>query len=153
MSDALISTDKSTWEHIGICRSYGARSSPMSCASCSVSAAGSTVSCPTSTAPLDPPDPTRLAGWATRLSRVSAGAAARLHSTPEGCMNDWSPSLTCFLITFEQATSSTVSVCAVEAVNAPCPRVPPMASLCTTVSTRSSSPAACSPLLRYVHCH
>lgn len=53
----------------------------------------------------------------------------------------------------EQATSSTASVCAVEAVNAPCPREPPMASQCTMVSTRSSSPAACSPPPRYVHLH
>lgn len=35
-----------------------------------------------------------------------------------------------------QATSSTASVCAAEAVNAPCPKVPPMANQCTTVSTR-----------------
>lgn len=62
---------KSTWEHTNICRSYGARSSQMWCASCSVFAAGSTVSCPTFTVLLDPPDQTRLVGWATRPSRVS----------------------------------------------------------------------------------
>ena len=66
------SADKSTWEHIGICRSYGARSSPMWCASCSVSAVGSTVSCPTFTVLLDPPDLTRPVGWATRPNRVSS---------------------------------------------------------------------------------
>lgn len=72
LPDCFFSSAKSTWEHIGICRSYGARSSPMWCASCSASVAGSTVSCPTSTALLDPPDLTRPVGWATRPSRVSA---------------------------------------------------------------------------------
>lgn len=67
----IFSADKSTWEHISICRSYGARSSPMWCASCCASAAGSTASCPASTALLDPPDLTRLAGWDTRPSKVS----------------------------------------------------------------------------------
>ena len=66
------SAAKSTWEHIGICRSYGAKSSPMWCAFCSVSAAGSTVSCPTFTVLLDPPDLTRPVGWATRPNRVSS---------------------------------------------------------------------------------
>lgn len=64
-------SDKSTWERIGICRSYGARSSPMWCASCSVSGAGSTANCPTSTVLPGPPDPTRPADWDTRPSRVS----------------------------------------------------------------------------------
>lgn len=65
------SSVKSTWEHIGICRSYGARSSPMWCAFCSEFGAGSTANCPTSTALHDPPDPTRPADWDTRPSRVS----------------------------------------------------------------------------------
>lgn len=43
----------------------------MWCASCSVSAAGSTANCPTSTVLPDPPDPTRPADWDTRPSRVS----------------------------------------------------------------------------------
>lgn len=36
-----------------------------------MSGAGSTANCPTSTVLLDPPDPTRPAGWDTRPSRVS----------------------------------------------------------------------------------
>lgn len=71
LPDYFSSSDKSTWEHIGICKSYGARSSPMWCASCSVSGAGSTANCPTSTVLHDLPDPTRPADWDTRPSRVS----------------------------------------------------------------------------------
>lgn len=67
----FLCSDKSTWEHIGICRSYGARSSPMWCASCSVSVAGSTVSCQTFTVLLDPPDLTRPEDWGIRPSKVS----------------------------------------------------------------------------------
>lgn len=145
------STDKSTWEHTDICRSYGARSSPMWCVSCSVSAAGSTVSCPTFTVLQDPPDLTRLVGWATRPSRVSPELVLYLTAK-----HVWSVVFACLcnhhvFVWFKQATSSTVSVCAVEAVNALSPRVLLMASQCTMASTRSSLPAVCSPLLRYTH--
>lgn len=53
-------------------------------------------------------------------------------------------------ISFKQVTSFTASACAAVAVNAPCPKVPRMGSPCTTVSTRSSLPAAYKPPLRYV---
>lgn len=135
------SSDKSTWEHIGICKSYGARSSPMWCASCSVSGAGSTANCPTSTVLHDLPDLTRPADWDTRPSRVSTRSyIARTCSARI--------SAAFLTILSQQATSSTVSVCAAEAVNAPCPKVPPTASQCTTVSTRWNLPAAFSLLLR-----
>lgn len=76
--ECFSTSDKSTWEHIGICRSYGARSSLMWCASCSASGAGSTANCPTSTALHDPPGPTRPVDWDTRPSRVSTSSAVCL---------------------------------------------------------------------------
>lgn len=144
----FFSTDKSTWEHISICRSCGARSSPMWCASCSASAAGSTVSCPTFTVLLDPPDLTRLVGWATRPSRVSSFMIVN-QALVISCLSSFGNHHV--FVWFKQATLSTVSVCAVEAANALCPRVLPMASQCTMASTRLSLPAVCSPLLRYAN--
>lgn len=66
------SSGKPRWALTSTSRSYGGRSSPMSCGFFSGCAAGSTASSLRCTGPPAPPGPIKRAGWDTRPSKVTS---------------------------------------------------------------------------------